>query len=81
MEIAGVNPKLIRMVKAMMKNTKGQLNIDGIRREVEVRDGTCQGSKMGPVLCNLFLLPILQTWARDTVHLDPVLETEGGGGG
>ena len=33
---------------------------------------------MGPILCNLFLLPILETWARDTVHLDPVLETEGG---
>jgi sorting nexin-29 len=77
MEVVGIDAKLIRVVQATMEATRGQLNVDGMTREVNIQDGTCQGSKMGPILCNLFLLPILEQWIADTEHLDPVLEAEG----
>ena len=52
------------------------MTIDGIQKSVKMIDGTGQGTILGPLLCNLFFLPILELWCKDMEHLAPSMLSE-----
>jgi hypothetical protein len=58
----GVPAKLTNVVRATLEGSSALLHVEGIRREIMQEEGTGQGTTLGPVLCNFFLLPILLQW-------------------
>ena len=62
MKKMGVNDKMIRVVKSTLKDTTAILHVEGEQRRVDVKEGTGQGTTLGPVLCNLLFLPLLLHW-------------------
>jgi hypothetical protein len=58
----GISEKLIRIVQSTLYSTTAILHVEGEQREVRVQEGTGQGTTLGPILCNLFLLPLLLHW-------------------
>jgi len=61
----GIPAKMIRVVKSTLHNSTAILHVEGEQREVLIREGTGQGTTLGPVLCNLFLLPLLLHWEKE----------------
>ena len=59
MEVMGVSDKMIRAVKATLEGTSCKMNIGGIEKVVDMKEGTGQGTTLGPTLCNFFFLPLL----------------------
>jgi hypothetical protein len=55
---------MIRVVQSTLHSTTAILHVEGEQREIHVREGTGQGTTLGPILCNLFLLPLLLHWEK-----------------
>jgi hypothetical protein len=64
MRTMGISEKMIRVVQSTLKNTTAILHVEGEQRQVNIQEGTGQGTTLGPILCNLFLLPLLIQWTR-----------------
>jgi hypothetical protein len=60
----GIAEKMIRVVMSTLHCSTAVLHVEGEQREVQVREGTGQGTTLGPILCNLFLLPLLLHWEK-----------------
>ena len=64
MQVMGVDPKMIRAVKATLENTECKMTIGGIEKTVQMAEGSGQGTTLGPTLCNFFFLPLLMQFER-----------------
>jgi hypothetical protein len=64
MKKMGVSEKMIKVIKSTLHNTTAILNVEGEQREIMIAEGTGQGTTLGPILCNFFLLPLLLHWQR-----------------
>jgi hypothetical protein len=80
MRLLGVDARMIQAVQSTLKGTKCVLEVDGINTEVNMVEGSGQGTKLGPMLCNLFMLPILEQWMEHMQHVTPTMQKGGGGG-
>ena len=54
-----VAEKMTRVVKSTLDGAKCVLHIDGETREVNMNDGSGQGTSLGPTLASFAILPIL----------------------
>ena len=79
MHLLGVDPKMIAAVKSTLKDTTCTMTVDGVTKTVNMVDGSGQGTTLGPMLCNMFFLPILQQWCKDMVDTSTVMLDAGGG--
>jgi hypothetical protein len=68
MEVMGVDSKMTRAAQATLKDTTCKMNIGGVVKVVNVKEGTGQGTTLGPTLCNFFFLPILLQFERMLPH-------------
>ena len=68
MSVMGVHGKMIQAVKATLKNSKCNMNIGGVKKEVTMKEGSGQGTTLGPTLCNYFFLPLLYTFEKRMKH-------------
>jgi len=59
MQVMGVDQKMIRAVKATLQNTECKMNVGGVEKTVQMKEGSGQGTTLGPTLCNFFFLPLL----------------------
>jgi hypothetical protein len=59
MKVMGVPDKMIRAAKATLEGTSCRMNIGGVEKVVDMKEGTGQGTALGPTLCNFFFLPLL----------------------
>jgi hypothetical protein len=50
---------MIRAVKATLQNTECKMNVGGVEKTVQMKEGSGQGTTLGPTLCNSFFLPLL----------------------
>ena len=73
MRTLGICEKMIRVVQSTLQDATGILHIDQETRSVPMPNGTGQGTVMGPILCNLFLLPVLSLWLQKWKHHGTVL--------
>ena len=64
MEKMGVAKKMIRVVQSTLNKTTATLQVEGITKEININEGTGQGTTLGPVLCNFFFLPLLKQWSK-----------------
>jgi hypothetical protein len=62
MQKVGVHPEMIKAAQSTLKGTVCELNVEGERRTVRMRQGSAQGTSLGPTLCLYFFLPILKLW-------------------
>ena len=62
MQVCGIEEKMIRAVKATLDGTTCEMTVDGVTRTVEMKQGSAQGTSLGPTLCLYFFLPILELW-------------------
>ena len=77
----GVSPKMIEAVQSTLHNSSCELRVDGEKANVTMKDGTAQGSTLGPTPCNLFFLPILLLWQKKLMNKNPpTVQTENGDG-
>jgi hypothetical protein len=65
LQVCGVDPKLIRVLQALYRDRKGELNIDGAAHTMRVSGGTCQGALVAPRLFSYYLYVILEIWVAD----------------
>jgi hypothetical protein len=68
MRSLGVSEKMTRVVQSTLSGSTGKLHVDAQVRDVSVPNGTGIGTVLGPVLCNLFLLPVLSMWVNKWRH-------------
>ena len=60
MAVMGVmDAKMIRAVKSALENTECRMNVGGVKKTVTMKEGSGQGTALGPTLCNFFFLPLL----------------------
>jgi hypothetical protein len=64
----GVSEKMIRVMQPTLLGATGKLHVDAELRDVLMPNGTGIGTVLGPVLCNLFLLPVLSMWIAKWNH-------------
>ena len=64
MEKCGVAQKMIEACKSTLEGAKCMLHIDGEIREVQMNNGSGQGTSLGPTLASYAILPILCFWAE-----------------
>ena len=60
----GVCEHMVAAARATLEGTTCELDVEGVQRTVQMRQGTGQGTTLGPVLCNYFFLPILASWGK-----------------
>jgi hypothetical protein len=60
----GVNEEMIAAVQATLMGTTCQLNVEGETRQVQMRQGSAQGTSLRPTPCLYFFLPILKLWVK-----------------
>ena len=79
METMGVSGKMIRAAKARLNGTRCQMNVGGIEKVVDVKEGTGKGTTLGPTLCNFFFLPLLIQFEKmvDTQKTKATSTTQG----
>ena len=65
MEVMGIDEKMIKAVQATLEGTVCKMNIGGVEKVVTMKEGSGQGTTLGPTLCNFFLLPILIQFEKD----------------
>ena len=63
MEKCGVALKMIEACKSTLEGAKCMLHVDGEIREVQMNNGSGQGTSLGPLLASYGILPILCLWA------------------
>ena len=64
MHKCGVTEKMIRVVRSTLEGATCVLHIDGETRDVEMNDGSGQGTSLGPTLASFAILPILTFWVK-----------------
>jgi len=62
MRLCGVCEKMVQAVKSTLDGAKCMLHIDGEVREVPMKNGSGQGTILGPLLSGFSLLPIMELW-------------------
>ena len=75
MRVLGVNEKMMRVIQSTLAGSTGKLHVDAQVRSVSMPNGTGIGTVLGPVLCNLFLLPVLSMWINKWRHHGTTLYT------
>jgi len=75
MRVLGVSEKMIRVIQSTLLGATGKLHVDAELRDVLMPNGTGIGTVLGPVLCNLFLLPVLSMWIAKWNHHGTTLYT------
>ena len=75
MRVLGVSEKMIRVIQSTLLGATGKLHVDAEIRDVLMPNGTGIGTVLGPVLCNLFLLPVLSMWIAKWSHHGTTLYT------
>jgi hypothetical protein len=73
MRTLGISEKMIRVIQSTLHGATGVLHVDQETRTFPMPNGTGQGTVMGPILCNLFLLPVLSLWLQKWQHHGTVL--------
>ena len=73
MKVCGVQTKMINVVRATLLNSTCQMQISGIEKEVIMKEGSGQGTTLGPTLCNFFFLPLLQEFERKMMRIVPTV--------
>jgi hypothetical protein len=74
----GVADKMIRVVRSTLEGATCVLHADGETREVNMNDGSGQGTSLGPTLASFAILPILAFWvARWCASATMVLHEQG----
>ena len=68
MEMCGVSTSMIQAVQSTLLNTTCTLNVGGETRKVDMKEGSGQGTVLGPTLCSFFFLPVLELWCQDKSH-------------
>ena len=75
LEIMGFPQDIISLLASWLNGRWGYVEVDGCcSTYFQVKNGTVQGSCMGPVLFNLFISPLLKTssgpaYADDSYHI------------
>jgi hypothetical protein len=64
MRVSGVPEKMIRVVMSTLKNSECEMRVSGVQKMVKMKEGSGQGTTMGPILCNFFFLPLLQEFEK-----------------
>jgi hypothetical protein len=59
---------MIKAVKATLKNSTCDMHIGGVRKQVTMKEGSGQGTTLGPTLCNYFFLPLLRNFETKMKH-------------
>jgi hypothetical protein len=76
----GVSAKMIRVVRSTLEGSTAVIHVEGVQRDVRVMEGTGQGTTLGPVLCNYFLLPLLLHWEEKWASEATVMNHKNGHG-
>ena len=61
----GVDTELIQAVQSTLEMTTCTLKIGDETRQINMKEGTGQGTVLGPTLCSFFFLPVLELWCKD----------------
>jgi hypothetical protein len=64
MAVMGVDAKMIRAVKSTLENIECKMNVGGVEKTVKMKEGSGQGTTLGPTLCNFFFLPLLMQFEK-----------------
>jgi hypothetical protein len=62
MQKVGVHPEMTQAVQATLEGTACEVNVEGEIRTFRTRQGSAQGTSLGPAPCLYFFLPILKLW-------------------
>ena len=60
----GVSEKMIRVIQSTLQTTTATMHVEGLQKQVDIIEGTGQGTTLGPILCNFFFLPMLKKWTE-----------------
>ena len=69
MEKMGVAFKMIQVVKSTLEDATCFLHVEQEVREVKMKNGSGQGTSLGPVLFQLLFLPLVNYWVSKWGHL------------
>jgi hypothetical protein len=69
MEKMGVTFKMIQVVKSTLEDATCFLHVEQEVREVKMKNGSGQGTSLGPVLFQLLFLPLINHWMSKRGHL------------
>jgi hypothetical protein len=74
MEKMGVDPNMMGCLKNMYEQTAAIMVVDGVSKTVDIKQGTGQGSVLGPKLFAFYMLGILEVIERETILLKSSLK-------
>jgi hypothetical protein len=66
MQKAGVDAHMLACLKDMYKNTTAVMQVDGVKKDIDIKEGTGQGSVLGPKLFAFFMLMVLEVVEKET---------------
>ena len=64
MRVTGVPEKMIRVVMSTLQDSECEMHVSGVKKSVRMKEGSGQGTTLGPILCNFFFLPLLQEFEK-----------------
>lgn len=65
----GVTFKMIQVVKSTLEDATCYLHVEQEVREVKMKNGSGQGTSLGPALFQFFFLPLVNYWLSKWAHL------------
>ena len=71
MRVSGVDEKMIKVVKSTLLQSTCQMNVSGIEKDINMKEGSGQGTTLGPILCNFFFLPLLKDFQHKMKNIVP----------
>ena len=74
MKKMGVDSHLIECLMNLYENTTAMMMVDGVSKPMEIKEGTGQGSGLGPQLFSFFMLGVLKVVEKETMHLKSGLQ-------